>query len=116
MVDAMALDTAHRQDVIVRHLLMNPEWLVHASSQDFMNDNPGLWTEERESYERFESELKPAILPAISEITRRLNLEYYGIDCNINEQGELLIFEANANMNVLHSPNQASRWASSSCS
>ena len=46
----------------------------------------------------------PEIRPAIREISERLQLEYFGVDCNIRPNGELLIFEANANMNVLFNP------------
>ena len=92
---------------MVRHLLMNSEWLIHAASQDFMEKRPELWDEEKDSYEKFESNLKPVIASSVREITKRLNLEYYGIDCNINEQGEILIFEVNANMNVFFNRNPA---------
>jgi len=38
---------------------------------------------------------------AIQEITNRLGLEIYGIDCSLRPDGSMLIFEANANMNFL---------------
>jgi hypothetical protein len=41
----------------------------------------------------------PKVQPAIDAIAEHLGLEYFGIDCNLNEAGEMLVFEANANMN-----------------
>jgi glutathione synthase/RimK-type ligase-like ATP-grasp enzyme len=40
-------------------------------------------------------------LCAIQEITKRLDLEFYGIDCSLDRDGKMLLFEANANMNIL---------------
>jgi glutathione synthase/RimK-type ligase-like ATP-grasp enzyme len=54
-------------------------------------------------------EALPQLRPAIDEITSRLKLEYYGIDCNLRPDGQMLIFEANANMNNLHGTNSAIR-------
>lgn len=87
---------------LLRHLLIDSKWMIHASSRNYMQNKTQLWIEEQKRYDSFELELKPVIAPAIQEIARRLGLDYFGIDCNINEQGEMLIFEANANMNVLY--------------
>ncbi len=43
-------------------------------------------------------------MPAFREIHSRVGLEYFGLDCNVRPNGDLLIFEANANMNILHNP------------
>lgn len=88
-------------DIFLRHLLVDPDWMIHASSQEFMHRNPLFWDEDRALYAQFDSGLKPTIEPVVREIARRLGLEYFGIDCSIDEAGGLLIFEANANMNVL---------------
>ena len=34
-------------------------------------------------------------------MSRRLNLDYFGIDCNIDSERNVLLFEANACMKVL---------------
>ena len=86
---------------LFRHHLVNNEWMIHASSKQFMEENEHLMEEARTLRETFDDQTLPAIKPAIDEITRRLGLEYYGIDCNIDDQGNILIFEVNANMNIL---------------
>ena len=49
---------------------------------------------------RFNKDIKPLIQPIITEIHRRLGLDYFGIDCHIDNEMNLLVFEINANMNV----------------
>ncbi|UFH58977.1 ATP-grasp domain-containing protein [Sulfurovum mangrovi] len=84
-------------EVYIRHAIFSREWMVHAGSQ--------LDKEESQKYKkaianRFTKEIKPRIQPIITEIYHRLKLDYFGIDCNIDENMNLLIFEINANMNV----------------
>ena len=88
---------------LFRHLLINDDWMVHASSRKYMDRTPGLWKERNQVFDSFETELVPMIQSRISAIQKKLGLEYFGIDCNLNEEGEMLIFEANANMNNLSS-------------
>ncbi|MBT8062428.1 MAG: hypothetical protein KJO85_07070, partial [Gammaproteobacteria bacterium] len=38
---------------------------------------------------------------ALKEIANRLQLDYFGVDCQIAPDGEILLFEANANMNMM---------------
>ena len=70
-----------------------------------MKKNEFLIDETVARVETFDEKILPGIRPAIDEITKRLQLEYYGIDCNIDEQGNILIFEVNANMKILGSKN-----------
>jgi glutathione synthase/RimK-type ligase-like ATP-grasp enzyme len=86
---------------LFRHHLVNNEWMIHASSREFMVENTHLMEESMSRREAFDEQTLPMIKPAIDEINRRLGLEYYGIDCNIDDQGNILVFEVNANMNVL---------------
>ena len=52
----------------------------------------------------FDIELAPKIAKSVKEIHRRLKLDYFGIDCHIDSDGNTLLFEVNANMNVLFDP------------
>jgi glutathione synthase/RimK-type ligase-like ATP-grasp enzyme len=87
---------------LIRHHLIDSNWMVHASALRFMDQQPMLMDEANSVLEDFDGTLRPAIEDRLSEITRRLGLDYYGIDCHIDGQGEVLIFEANANMNILY--------------
>jgi glutathione synthase/RimK-type ligase-like ATP-grasp enzyme len=94
---------------LLRHALYHDNWLVHASARAFMKQRES-WQEDIARFDRLSAEELPKLRSLIDEITKRLELEYYGIDCSLLPDGRLLVFEANANMNVLHSPNQATRY------
>ena len=85
----------------LRHLLINDDWMVHRSARSFMTGRTPLVNEERELMMSFYKSLGAELSGRIKMIAERLSLDYFGIDCHINEEGEMLIFEANANMNIL---------------
>jgi len=86
---------------ILRHTLYDQDWKVHAASRSFMTARGETWAEYHARARIFDNEIIPRAMPAIREITDRLGLEYYGIDCDIRPDGEMFIFEANASMNIL---------------
>jgi glutathione synthase/RimK-type ligase-like ATP-grasp enzyme len=88
---------------ILRHWLFNRDWLIHGSSRDFMLQRES-WDEHFVRTERLETESLPGLESAIGEIARRMGLEYFGIDGCVLPSGDLVVFEANANMNILHNP------------
>ena len=87
---------------LVRHLLINTDWMVHASSGDFMDRQPPLVAEARSVLADFDRSIRPEIEAATSAIAQRLGLDFFGIDCHIDEAGRMIVFEANANMNVFY--------------
>jgi len=87
--------------VFLRHMIISDNWLIHSNSRYFMADKPELVKEEKDTLTTFGAELGPKIIDSISEIIKVLKLDYFGVDCNINDKGEILIFEINANMNIL---------------
>jgi glutathione synthase/RimK-type ligase-like ATP-grasp enzyme len=90
--------------LLFRHFLVSKNWMVHASSVQFAKANPALWSERMQRIASFEQVVAPKIDPAIQVITSRVKLDYFGIDCSVDDEGRILIFEVNANMNVLHNP------------
>lgn len=90
---------------LYRHHLIDKKWMIHASSIEFMKENSDLMDESTALRNAFDRQTAPMIRPAIDEITRRLQLKYYGIDCNIDKEGNILVFEVNANMNILTQSN-----------
>jgi len=87
---------------LIRHHLIDSNWMVHASALALMDQRPALMDEANGVLTNFDRALRPAIEDRLFEINRRLGLDYFGIDCHVNEQGDILIFEANANMNILY--------------
>ncbi|MCW8871260.1 RimK family alpha-L-glutamate ligase [Pseudomonadota bacterium] len=98
----------HKQRILVidgepllRHTLYNSDWNVHGNSRAFMLERES-WEQDIAHFAHLRDEMLPPLRPAITEIARRMQLEYFGMDCNLRPDGQLLVFEANANMNVLH--------------
>jgi len=85
---------------VLRGSLYDHDWKVHGASRYFMLTRE-TWEEDKARADMLEAEVIPGLKAAIEEITRRLKLEIYGIDCSLTPGGRMLIFEANANMNFM---------------
>ncbi|MGB8840689.1 MAG: hypothetical protein WCC64_06435, partial [Aliidongia sp.] len=78
------------------HLAISRDWKVHYFSAD-MADNPAHRAEEAAFLADLAS-LGPGAVAALERIRDALGLEYGGIDFGLSEEGEILLFEANATM------------------
>lgn len=85
------------RQIILRHVLIGHAWLLHA-----LRRAPETDADEQERMARFDTDLLPKIQPTVLEMADRMGLDFFGIDCHINEAGQILLFEANACMNILH--------------
>ena len=85
---------------ILRGSLYDQDWKVHGASRSFMLERES-WEDDHVRSNLLETEVIPRLETAVQEITNRLKLEIFGIDCSLSPEGEMLIFEANANMNIL---------------
>ena len=105
LIDVSRLSSALVVDgePVLRDALFNSDWKTQGSSHAFMLSRE-TWEEHAERCRGLETEVFPGIAPMVREIRRRLDLEYFGIDCHINPEGELLVFEASANMDMLLNP------------
>jgi glutathione synthase/RimK-type ligase-like ATP-grasp enzyme len=83
-------------DIFLRHLYIGPTWLVHRA-----RSVGGTEEEEAAFLESFDAEWLPLLKPMFQEVSRRLDLDFFGVDCNIGASGEVLLFEANACMKIL---------------
>ncbi len=79
-------------------LITGVHWNVHASSRIWNDD---AIAEERAALDGFASGLGARFGQQLEEIHRRLGLDYFGMDFAIRPDGSMLIFEANAVMDVL---------------
>ena len=84
--------------VFTRGTMICDQWLVHAKNELF---DTNAMTMRKESLESFANETGPMIQTTITEIYERLNLDYFGIDCHIDQDRNILVFEINASMDVL---------------
>jgi glutathione synthase/RimK-type ligase-like ATP-grasp enzyme len=83
-------------DIFLRTCIVGKNWLLNRRARAANSEH-----EERGHLAGFDTEWAPRLRPIFHEIARRLGLDYFGVDCNIDKEGEVLLFEANACMNVL---------------
>ncbi len=84
-------------EVYVRHAIVSEHWKVHASQRQ-----EKYYELEKELLARFEKEVKSKIKDIFLKIAHILQLDYFGIDCSIDEDCHITAFEINASMNILH--------------
>lgn len=92
---------------VLRHVIIGDQWLLHRSKRI---TNPESDREEIHRLKNFEQETLPKIASTLAEIHRRLDLNFFGIDCHVAEDGTMTLFEANATMNTLHNEPSPNRW------
>lgn len=90
------------------HAAISHDWKIHYFSAE-MADHPEHRAEDAAFLENMGGILGPRVMFALTEIQIKLGLDYGGIDFGLNEQGEVLLFEANATMAVLP-PDADERW------
>jgi len=86
---------------VIRHLLTSDHWNVHASARGaFMADKPALVAEERRVVEGGVAALPERTQGILRQIKARMQLDFFGADLALREDGSLVLFEANAQMLV----------------
>ncbi|MGO8740496.1 tetratricopeptide repeat protein [Rhodoblastus sp.] len=90
------------------HLAVSRHWLVHYFSSD-MAENAEFRAEEQRFLEAMPEALGPKAFAALQAVERELGLDYGGVDFGLAPDGALLLFEANATMNVFP-PDGDPKW------
>ncbi len=85
------------------HLAISPHWLVHHCTAGMEHDATRR-DEERRFLADWRGVLGPNAAAAIEAIGQRLDLDYAGIDFSLTQEGQVLVFEANAAMLVHPEP------------
>lgn len=89
-------------EVYIRHVIFSDSWLIHNARREYMDKHIEYQRKEAKLLKSFESQIKPKIQVVIHTIYKRLKLDYFGIDCTIDKNMNVLAFEINANMNILN--------------
>ncbi len=84
-------------EVYLRHVKISEEWMVHHRNQIAYPEKL-----QKIVSKSFLSQIKSTIQPIVNEIHKRLQLDYFGIDCYIDKNMNLLIFEINPSMNIFN--------------
>ncbi len=82
------------------HLAISPNWMIHYYNAA-MAEHAWMREEEARFLGRFEDVFHAEHRAALRSLAASLDLEYVGVDCTINPDGRLLVFEADPAM-VVH--------------
>src|SRR6185437_5683422 len=90
-------------EVLPYHLAICDDWKVHHVNTDMANQK---WMQDEEAAFLNDPTLvfNEGHYEALRTIQERIDLEYFGIDCSVDTNGELLVFEVNASM-LVHDDN-----------
>lgn len=91
------------EEILPYHLAIGDDWKLHRDSTDMGRH---VWMQEEE--ERFLRDPGEVFSAAQFEVLRairdRIGLDYFGIDCGLDRDGNLVVFEVNASM-LVHDQN-----------
>jgi len=87
------------REVYPYHLTIGRDWKLHYYRVD-MNEQPWMKPEEEAFLADWRSAFTGALGEAVRLVARRLDLDFAGIDCSIDRDGNVLLFEANPSMLV----------------
>ena len=90
------------------HLAISSHWKIHYVKSE-MAECAAHRAEEAKFLEDMPGILGPTAMRALAEIQTRLGLDYAGVDFALNAAGQVLLFEANATMNIVP-PDRDPRW------
>jgi hypothetical protein len=79
-------------EVIPRHLILSPSWQIHTEDKKMESKIKGQQIEEEID---FLGHIDLSVGKRLIEIKSALGLDYFGVDCCFDTQGNIVIFEAN---------------------
>ena len=81
------------------HMALSKRWLVHYYNA--VIDDPAMMDREEERFlAEFESAFSAPLRQSFVEMARRLELDFFGVDCSIGPDGRLLLFEVDVGVIV----------------
>ena len=90
--------------VLPYHLCIGREWKLHHINTD-MAHQPWMQQEEAAFLDDAAAVFGPAQMQALRDIRERVGLDYFGIDCGLDREGNVVVFEVNASM-LVHARNE----------
>ena len=87
------------EEILPYHLAIGNDWKVHHVSTDMANQ-PWMQREEAAFLANPAAVFNTAHYQALRALRERFGLDYFGIDCGLDREGNLIVFEVNASMLV----------------
>ena len=93
-------------ELILRHVLYSDHWLVDDDARkNYMKKNSWLFDTEKRLLEDFNQNLKPRIEQKLMKVCEVLGLDYYAIDCAVDDDDNLIIFKISPELTILQRDN-----------
>ena len=92
------------EEILPYHLAIGDGWKVHHASTR-MREIEWMRNEEKAFLEDPQRVFGWKGMAALEEVRRRIGLDYFGIDCSLDRDGNVVIFEVNASM-LIHLRNE----------
>ncbi|MGN6582194.1 MAG: tetratricopeptide repeat protein [Rhizobiaceae bacterium] len=92
------------EEILPYHLAIGDGWKVHHASTR-MREIEWMRKEEQAFLEHPQRVFGRKGMAALEEVRRRIGLDYFGIDCSLDRDGKVVIFEVNASM-LIHLRNE----------
>lgn len=86
--------------ILPGHLIISDQWKVKDDLQahsGFQNQKPVIDKEEQTFLKNYQKKR----LPALIALQEKLGLDYYGVDCSLDDKGELFLFGIDCNAHYL---------------
>ena len=91
------------EDILPYHLAIGGDWKLHRDTTE-MGSHAWMQAEEEHFLRAPEQVFGPRHTTALRVIRDRIGLDYFGIDCGLDPEGRLVVFEVNASM-LVHDQN-----------
>ncbi|MFZ1109816.1 MAG: tetratricopeptide repeat protein [Rhodomicrobium sp.] len=92
------------EKILPYHLAIGQDWKVHHATTD-MVDHAWMRDEERAFLENPRAVFNAGQYDVLRAIQTAVDLDYFGIDCGLDRDGNVVVFEVNASM-LVHQNNQ----------
>jgi hypothetical protein len=96
------------QELYPLHLAISNNWKIHYFSADMADCK-----EHREEDARFLNDMSGVLgaqaMATLEHLQQALGLDYAGVDFGLDQQGNVLLFEANATM-IVQEPDEGEKW------
>ena len=91
------------EEILPYHLAIGDDWKLHRDATE-MGSHAWMQAEEEDFLRAPEQVFGPQHYAALRVIRDRIGLDYFGIDCGLDLDGRLVVFEVNASM-LVHDQN-----------
>jgi len=87
-------------EVFIANVQFGEQWVINSKNQ--LSAPEEILIMKESIAKRFESKIKPKIQPIITEIYQKLGLDYFVIDCHIDENQNIILFNLTPEIDIFN--------------